>query len=55
MKLHACRDRSVGLSAIIAIDDTTLGPAHGGVRWKAYASEDAAATECRRLAAAMTL
>lgn len=55
MSLHECRDPSVGLRAVIAIDDTTLGPALGGVRWKAYASEDDAATEARRLAAAMTL
>ena len=55
MSLHVCRDPSVGLRAMIAIDDTTLGPALGGVRWKAYASEAAAATEAGRLAAAMTL
>ena len=55
MQLHVCRDHAAGLRAIIAIDDTTLGPALGGVRWKAYPSQDAAATECRRLAAAMTL
>ncbi len=40
---------------MIAVDDTTLGPALGGVRWKAYPSEAAAATEASRLAAAMTL
>ncbi|HEY5143958.1 MAG TPA: Glu/Leu/Phe/Val dehydrogenase dimerization domain-containing protein [Solirubrobacteraceae bacterium] len=55
MNLHLCRDPSVGLRAVIAIDDTTLGPALGGVRWKAYASEDDAVAECRRLAAGMTL
>ncbi len=55
MSLHECRDPSVGLRAVIAVDDTTLGPALGGVRWKAYASEADAATEAGRLAAAMTL
>ncbi len=55
MNLHVCRDPSAGLRAVIAIDDTTLGPALGGVRWKAYASEDDAVAECRRLAAGMTL
>lgn len=37
------------------IDDTTLGPGLGGVRFKPYASSAHAAAECRRLAAAMTL
>ncbi len=55
MSIHECRDPSTGLRAVIAIDDTTLGPALGGVRWKAYASEADAATEAARLAAAMTL
>jgi len=55
MSLHECREPSVGLRAVIAIDDTTLGPALGGVRWKAYASEADAATEAQRLAAGMTL
>lgn len=55
MQVHHCRDDAAGLRAVIAIDDTTLGPAVGGVRWRAYASTAAAAAECRRLAAAMTL
>ena len=55
MSLHECRDPAVGMRAVIAVDDTTLGPALGGVRWKAYASETDAATEAGRLAAAMTL
>ncbi len=55
MQVHTCQDPKVGLRAVIAIDDTTLGPALGGVRWKAYASEADAATEARRLAAGMTL
>lgn len=54
-QLVLCQDPSVPLRAVIAIDDTTLGPSLGGVRWKAYPSEAAAVTECRRLARAMTL
>lgn len=50
-----CRDDRVGLRAIIAIDDTTLGPGFGGVRHRAYPSTEAAAREAQRLAAAMTL
>lgn len=50
-----CRDDRVGLRAIIAIDDTTLGPGFGGVRFRTYPSTEAAAREAQRLAAAMTL
>lgn len=49
------RDRCTGLIGIIAIDATTLGPALGGIRWMAYASEDAATFECRRLGRVMSL
>ena len=34
-----CLDRPTGLRAIIAIHDTTLGPALGGTRMWPYASE----------------
>ena len=50
-----CQDLAVGLQGVIVIDDTTLGPGLGGVRFKPYASMVHAVTECRRLAAAMTL
>lgn len=50
-----CRDDSVGLRAVIAIDDTTLGPGFGGVRWRPYASTAEAVSEAQRLARAMTL
>ncbi len=50
-----CRDLSVGLHGVIVIDDTTLGPGLGGVRFKPYASIAHAVAECRRLAAQMTL
>jgi len=49
------RDRSLGMRAVIAVDDTTLGPGLGGVRWMAYPSEDEAIIEARRLARVMTL
>ncbi|WP_210495466.1 Glu/Leu/Phe/Val dehydrogenase [Patulibacter sp. SYSU D01012] len=53
-QLVLCHDEETGLRAAIAVDDTTLGPALGGVRYKAYPSSAAAITEAQRLAAAMT-
>jgi leucine dehydrogenase len=50
-----CSDRASGLRAVIAIDDTTLGPGLGGVRWLPYPSRQAAESEVRRLARVMTL
>jgi glutamate dehydrogenase/leucine dehydrogenase len=47
-------DRATGLRAIIAIHDTTLGPALGGIRMREYASEDEALVDVLRLAEAMT-
>ncbi len=49
-----CQDRSVGLRAVIAIHDTTLGPATGGCRMWTYASEGAAIEDAMRLAKGMT-
>jgi leucine dehydrogenase len=49
-----CADRAAGLRAIIAIHDTTLGPALGGIRMRSYASEAEAVTDALRLAQAMT-
>jgi leucine dehydrogenase len=54
-QLILCRDDSVGLRAAISIDDTTLGPAVGGVRLRRYPDDIAALTEVHRLAATMTL
>jgi glutamate dehydrogenase/leucine dehydrogenase len=48
-------DDVTGMRAVIAIDDTTLGPALGGVRWMPYPDMDAAVTEACRLARGMTL
>ncbi len=48
-------DEATGLRAVVAIDDTALGPALGGVRARPYPSEAAAAAEVQRLARVMTL
>ena len=49
-----CTDRGAGLTAIIGIHDTTLGPALGGIRMRSYAGEDEALTDALRLSQAMT-
>ena len=49
-----CQDQTSGLKAIIAIHDTTLGPALGGCRMWTYASEEAAITDALRLSRGMT-
>lgn len=47
-------DEEVGLRAIIAIHDTTLGPALGGMRMWPYASEEEALVDVLRLSEGMT-
>ncbi len=47
-------DGESGLQAIIAIHDTTLGPALGGVRMWPFASEDEALEDVLRLSRGMT-
>ncbi len=49
-----CFDRPTGLRAIIAIHDTTLGPALGGTRMWPYASEAEALHDVLRLSRGMT-
>lgn len=49
-----CHDKNSGLKAIIAIHDTTLGPALGGARMWTYASEEEAIIDALRLARGMT-
>jgi leucine dehydrogenase len=49
-----CLDRPTGLRAIIAIHDTTLGPALGGTRMWPYASEADALHDVLRLSRGMT-
>lgn len=51
--VYAC-DAASGLKAIIAVHDTTLGPALGGCRMWSYADEAAALTDVLRLSRAMT-
>jgi len=53
-ELVFCCDTKVGLNAIIAIHDTTLGPALGGARMWPYQSEEEAVLDVLRLARAMT-
>ena len=49
-----CHDETVGLKAIVAIHDTTLGPALGGCRFWNYESEQAALVDVLRLSRGMT-
>ena len=49
-----CHDKASGYRGIIAIHDTTLGPALGGCRFWNYASEDAAIVDALRLSRGMT-
>lgn len=49
-----CQDKNSGLKAIIALHDTTLGPALGGTRMWTYATEEAAVEDALRLAKGMT-
>lgn len=53
-QLLFCQDQNSGLKAIIAIHDTTLGPALGGTRMWTYESEEAAIEDALRLARGMT-
>ncbi|HEX7065003.1 MAG TPA: branched-chain amino acid dehydrogenase [Bacillales bacterium] len=53
-QLVFCQDKESGLKAVIAIHDTTLGPALGGTRMWQYDSEDAAIEDALRLARGMT-
>ncbi|MEL6653049.1 MAG: Glu/Leu/Phe/Val dehydrogenase dimerization domain-containing protein, partial [Bacteroidota bacterium] len=50
-----CNDNASGLRAIVAVHNTTLGPAMGGVRMWAYGSEVEALTDALRLSRGMTL
>lgn len=49
-----CQDKASGLKAIIAIHDTTLGPALGGTRMWNYSSDQEALNDALRLAKGMT-
>ena len=54
-ELLLCHDRASGLVAAIAVDDTTLGPGLGGVRWMRYPTFGDAVEEACRLSQMMTL
>jgi len=49
-----CHEPEAGLRAIIAVHDTTLGPALGGIRMWHYDSDEAALTDVLRLSRGMT-
>lgn len=49
-----CHDEASGLRAIIAIHDTTLGPALGGTRFYPYGSDEEALIDVLRLSRGMT-
>lgn len=49
-----CNDNETGLKAIIAIHDTTLGPALGGTRMWSYSNEIEALNDVLRLSRGMT-
>ncbi|MFE0505072.1 branched-chain amino acid dehydrogenase [Peribacillus butanolivorans] len=53
-QLLFCQDKQSGLKAIIAIHDTTLGPALGGTRMWTYATEEEAIEDALRLSKGMT-
>ena len=49
-----CHDKASGYRGIIAIHDTTLGPALGGARFWQYATDEDALTDALRLSRGMT-
>ena len=53
-QIVVCSDPSSGYRGIIAIHNTTLGPALGGTRFWSYASDEDAITDALRLARGMT-
>jgi leucine dehydrogenase len=53
-QLVICHDKSSGYRGIIAVHDTTLGPALGGTRFWQYATDEDAIIDALRLARGMT-
>ncbi len=53
-EFHVIHRRDLGLTAFIAVDDTRLGPATGGIRWRAYTTPEEGACDVLRLGRAMT-
>jgi leucine dehydrogenase len=52
--VHAVHDPRSGLRALVAIHDSSAGPAFGGVRRWDYTDDNAALLDCLRLARAMS-
>jgi leucine dehydrogenase len=52
--VHLFRDRASGLTAIIAVHSTALGPAAGGTRFWHYSDPAAAVTDALRLSRGMS-
>ena len=52
--VHMFRDRQSGLTAVIAVHSTHLGPGAGGVRYWHYPQRAAAITDARRLSRGMS-
>ena len=53
-KVVTCKDEASGLHAIIAVHDTTLGPALGGMRMLPYKNEQEALDDVLRLSRGMS-
>jgi hypothetical protein len=53
-QLVVCHDKASGYRGIVAIHDTTLGPALGGTRFWHYATDEEAVIDALRLARGMT-
>jgi len=53
-QLVMCHDKASGYRGVIAIHNTTLGPALGGCRFWNYATDDAAIVDALRLSRGMT-
>ncbi|MFE9256052.1 Leu/Phe/Val dehydrogenase [Streptomyces sp. NPDC006879] len=49
-----CQDRASGLKAVIAVHSTALGPALGGTRFHAYASDEEAVQDALNLSRGMS-
>ena len=52
--VHFAHDAATGLTAIIAIHSTALGPAAGGTRWRSYDNDTAALADALRLSRGMS-
>jgi glutamate dehydrogenase/leucine dehydrogenase len=53
--VQVTRDRETGVTSVVALHSTRLGPAMGGVRRADYATIDGAVVDAVRLSSAMTL